>query len=409
MKRAYENLLRSYLDRFPCVALIGVRQCGKTTMLETLPAQWKRYDLERRADYQVVSRDPDTFFRLNPRHIAIDEAQILPPIYSALRVAIDERRSERGRFVITGSSSPDLLRSVSESLAGRVAVIEMAPFSWEEVTKTLRQDTFLRRLQDRKAKPQDLVFRLKPRGDLVFAHNYWFRGGYPEPWLRKDEGFRRQWVEQYIQSYLYRDVKRLFPGLDELRFRRFLEMLGGLSGRILNYSEMARALSISQPTARDYFDIAAGTFLWRAIPAWTKDTLKRTVKHPRGYLRDTGLLHALQRVPDADALLSHPQMGASWEGMVIEEILRQLNAQGVTCQHSHYRTGGGAEVDLVLEGDFGLVAFEIKHTSTVPARELQSLRDFVTDHGARLGVVINNDLMPRQYEERLIGLPFTHL
>jgi len=129
MKRADEKLLRSHLEGFPCVALIGVRQCGKTTMLGTLPAGWSRYDLERRADYQVVSRDPDTFFRLNPRHIAIDEAQLLPGIYSALRVAIDERRSERGRFVITGSSSPDLLRPVSESLAGRVAVIEMAPWA----------------------------------------------------------------------------------------------------------------------------------------------------------------------------------------------------------------------------------------------------------------------------------------
>ncbi len=409
MKRSYQSLLRSYLDGFPCVALIGVRQCGKTTMLQTLPVEWKRYDLERRADYQVVSRDPDTFFRLNPRSVAIDEAQILPGVYSALRAAIDERRSERGRFVIIGSSSPDLLRSLSESLAGRVAVIEMAPFSWEEVTGTLRRDSFLRRLQDRRAEPQDLISRLKPRGDLALAHDYWFRGGYPEPWLRKDEGFRRQWIEQYIQSYLYRDVKRLFPGLDELRFRRFLEMLGGLSGRILNYSEIARAMGISQPTARDYFDIAHGTFLWRAVPAWTRDSVKRTVKHPRGYLRDTGLLHALMRIPDGDALLSHPQMGASWEGMVIEEILRQLNSLGVACQYSHYRTGGGAEVDLVLEGDFGLVACEIKHTSTVPARELRSLRDFVADQGARLGVVVNADVMPRLYDDRIVGLPFTHL
>ena len=186
-------------------------------------------------------------------------------------------------------------------------------------------------------------------------------------------------------------------------------MLGGLSGRILNHSEMARALSVSQPTARDYFDIAHGTFLWRAIPAWSRDSVKRTVKHPRGYLRDTGLLHALLRIPDLDALLSHPQMGASWEGMVVEEILRQLNARGVAYECSHYRTGGGAEVDLVLEGSFGLVAFEIKHTSTSSMRELRALRDFVTIHGARLGVVINNDVTPRLYEERLIGLPFTFL
>jgi len=409
MKRAYENLLLSYLREFPCVALIGVRQCGKTTLLETLPANWKRYDLERRADYQIVSGDPDAFFRLNPRRVAIDEAQILPDIFPALRVAIDGQRQERGRFVITGSSSPALLRSVSESLSGRIAVIEMAPFSWEEATATTGQDTFIGRLQDRKAQAGTLVAGLKPRGDLALVHDYWFRGGYPEPWLRAGETFRTHWIEQYLQSYLNRDVRRLFPALDDLRFRRFLEMLGGLSGRVLNFSEVARALGVSQPTARDYFDIADGTFLWRTIPAWAKDTIKRTVKHPRGYMRDSGLLHALLRIPDQDALLSHPQMGGSWEGMVVEEILRQLNSHGVPHEFSYYRTGGGAEVDLVLEGNFGLVAFEIKHATTVPARELKSMRDFVAGHGARLGVIINNDIAPRLLDDRMIGLPFAFL
>ena len=409
MKRTSETLLGAYLKTFPCVALLGVRQCGKTTLLETLPASWRRFDLERRADYAVISRDPDAFFRLNERQVAIDEAQVLPEIFPALRVAIDARRSEKGRFVITGSSSPALLRSISESLAGRVGIIEMAPFSWDEVTSTTTRDSFLRRLQDRKARPADLIDGLKPRGDLAKAHDFWFRGGYPEPWLNPEAPFREHWVEQYIQTYLFRDVKRLFPGLDDLRFRRFLEMLGGLSGRVLNYAEVARALGVSQPTVRDWFDIAHGTFIWRAIPAYSKNVVKRVVKHPRGYLRDSGLLHTLLRIPDAEALLSHPQMGASWEGMVAEEILRQLGAQGAAHEYSYYRTGAGAEVDLVVEGNFGRVAVEIKHASSVAGRYLRGLRDFFIQNKARLGVVINNDIVPRQYEEGLIGLPFTHL
>jgi hypothetical protein len=409
MKRAYAGLLRAYLKTFPCVALLGVRQCGKTTLLETLPANWKHVDLERRADHAVISRDPDAFFRVNPKQVAIDEAQVLPEIFSALRVAIDARRAEKGRFVITGSSSPALVRSVSESLAGRVGIIEMAPFSWEEVTETTGGDSFLRRLQDRKARPADLVEGLKPRGELARAHEFWFRGGFPEPWLNPGDTFRTRWVEQYIQTYLFRDVKRLFPGLDDVRFGRFLEMLGGLSGRVLNYAEVARALGVSQPTARDYFDIAHGTFIWRAIPAYTRNVVKRVVKHRRGYVRDSGLLHALLRIPDTDALLSHPQVGASWEGMVVEEILRQLSALGVAHEYSYYRTGAGAEVDLVLEGNFGRVAVEIKHTSTVGGRDLRGMRDFVTEHKARLGVVINNDVMTRRYEEDVIGLPFTCL
>jgi len=409
MKRSYEKLLRSYLGIFPCVALIGVRQCGKTTLLDVLPAEWKRYDLERRADLQLVSRDPDMFFRLNPRQVAIDEVQVLPDLFPALRVAIDEHRGERGRFVITGSSSPALLRSVSESLAGRIGVMEMGPFSWEEISETVARDSFFHRLQERKCGPQDLIEGLAPRGDLALAHEFWFRGGYPEPWLNPGDAFRSHWTEQYVQSYLFRDVKRLFPGLDELRYRRFLELLGGLSGRIINFAEVARALGVSQPTARDYFEIAHGTFIWRTVPAYTRDTLKRVVKHPRGYVRDTGLLHTLLRIPDAEALLTHPQMGASWEGMVVEEVLHRMNALGVGYQYAYYRTGGGAEVDLVVEGSFGLMAIEIKHTSMAGGRDLRSLRDFIVGYNARLGVVINNDVVPRLYEDRIIGIPFTHL
>ncbi|MCC6472415.1 MAG: ATP-binding protein [Burkholderiales bacterium] len=409
MKRAYESLLRALLKTFPCVALLGVRQCGKTTLLGTLPEGWKHFDLERRADHALISRDPDTFFRVHPRRVSIDEAQVLPEIFAALRVAIDANRAEKGRFVITGSSSPALLRSVSDSLAGRVGIIEMAPFSWSEVTRTSGRDSFLRRLQQSKAAPRALVDGLKPRGDLAQAHRFWFRGGFPEPWLSQGGTHRARWVEQYIQTYLFRDVRRLFPGLDDVRFRRFLGMLGGLSGRIINYAEVARALGVSQPTARDYFAIAHGTFVWRAMPAYARNAVKRIVKHPRGYLRDSGLLHALLHVPDIGALQSHPQMGASWEGMVIEEILRQLNALGAAHEYAYYRTGAGAEVDLVMEGSFGLVALEIKHTSAVGGRELRGLRDFMIEHKARLGVVLNNDLAPRLYEDDLIGLPFTHL
>jgi len=159
----------------------------------------------------------------------------------------------------------------------------------------------------------------------------------------------------------------------------------------------------------DRCEIAHGTFIWRMIPAYTRDTLKRVVKHPRGYLRDSGLLHALLRIPDGDALLSHPQMGPSWEGMVTEEMIRQLNALGIANQYANCRTGGGAEVDLVLEGSFGRVAVEIKHTSAMSGRDLRGLRDYVAAYKARLGVVVNNDVVPRLYEDRIVGVPFTHL
>jgi uncharacterized protein len=409
MKRAVDSLLTEYLTTFPCVAVLGPRQCGKTTLLGTLPREWTLFDLERRADHTVIVRDPDTFLRLNPRHVAVDEAQLLPALFSALRVAIDEHRREKGRFVITGSSSPELLTSIAESLAGRVGIIELSPFSWSEVTATTERDSFLARLTDRHAQPAELIDGLEARGSLAALHDYGVRGGYPEPWLEGNDRFRATWTEQYIQSYLYRDVKRLFPGLDDIRFRRFLELLGGLSGRVLNYAETARALQISQPTARDYFDIAHGTFFWRRVPAFSGSAIKRLVKHPRGYVRDSGLLHALLRIPDASALLSHPQMGASWEGLAIEQVLRQLAALGVPVDYSYYRTGAGAEVDLVVQGAFGTVAVEVKHTSDVGSRDLRAMRDFLDEFKARLGVVITTDIRPRLYDDRIVGIPLNWL
>jgi predicted AAA+ superfamily ATPase len=408
MKRLYEALIKECLSNFPCVVILGPRQCGKTTLLKTLGAIWHRFDLERQNDFEVVSRDPDLFLRLNPRHVAIDESQLLPALFPALRVAIDDHRMEPGRFVITGSSSPELLKSVSETLAGRVAVVEMAPFSFAETRQTF-DSVFFDALQSRKIPISELLHTLHPRSTLPEIHQYWMQGGYPEPWLKTSPRFRKTWCENYMQTYLQRDVARLFPGLAHDRFRQFLHMLGNLSGTMINYSDVARTLAISQPTARDYVEIAHGTFVWRRIPAYAGNPLKRTVKHPKGYLRDTGLLHHLLRIPDLDVLLSHPAMGKSWEGMVIEELLRGLNGRGIDFEASHYRTAAGGEVDLILEGDFGVIPIEIKHSQTVRAQELQTLTHFITDFKCPFGIVINNDERPRLYTDRILSIPFACL
>lgn len=170
-------------------------------------------------------------------------------------------------------------------------------------------------------------------------------------------------------------------------------------------ADIARTLSVSQPTARDYVEIAHGTFFWRRLSAYGGNPMKRVVKHPKGFLRDSGLLHHLLHLPDVDALLAHPSMGRSWEGMVIEEILRGLDGRGVAYEASHYRTGAGG----VLEGDFGLLPIEIKYAQTIRLRELQALDNFLTDPGCPYGVVINNDEKPRFYTERILGIPFACL
>ncbi len=397
------TLLLEYLGFFPCVGLIGSRQCGKTTLLGQLGKGWLHFDLERQSDFEAIARDPDLFFRLHPDRVAIDEAQAFPPLFQALRVAIDADRSRTGRFVITGSSSPDLTGRISESLAGRIGLIEMSPFSLAEAIREPLSPFFSGLTQG--WKPERFVKELTPRAGIRKLHEYWFWGGYPQPWVEAGDRFRQVWMEQYVQTYLHRDIGTLFPGLNRNRFRRFIQLLAGLSGTILNYSDVARALNVSQPTAREYFEIAHGSFLWRTLPAFTHNVLKRVVKSPRGYLRDSGLLHHLLRIGELDDLRGHPQMGRSWEGTIVEQILRGLAASGIACDPFHYRTHGGAEVDLVLEGTFGVVPIEIKYPQTVRARELRPINDFVDEHACRLGFVINNDERPRLYGPRLVGIP----
>lgn len=408
MKRSYSNLLEEQLSMFPCVAVIGPRQCGKTTLVKGLSGNWRYFDMERGSDLVVASEDPDLFLRLNSDKVVIDEAQMLPSLFPALRVAIDENRNRKGRFVITGSSSPDLLRSVSESLAGRMAIIEMSPLLWSETAPSVPMSV-VERLAEGVTDANELIEGLQPRGTLADVHNYWFRGGYPEPWLNEEPLFRERWSDQYIQSYLQRDLARLFPGLDPQRYRLFIRILAGISGDVINYAQVARALNISSPTARDYFEIAHGSFLWRQIPAFHHNSVKRLVKHPKGYLRDSGLSHQLLHIRNLDALLAHPRSGSSWEGMVIEEILRQFSVLGVSVEPSFYRTGGGAEVDLVCEGLFGIIPIEIKHGQRVDPRDLRGIKGFMEEQKSPLGLVIQNDTAPRLYTERLVGIPFSHL
>ena len=402
--RKCKELVEEYLTYFPCVALIGGRQCGKTTLLHDISGNWNYYDLEKGSDYNLINSDPDLFFRLNPSNIAIDEAQLLPSIFSALRVVIDADRAESGRFIITGSSSPELLSSISESLAGRIGIIELSPLTLEELS--LNENTFYTQFQ----LPNDyksIINGLKENATLKELHNYWFRGGFPEPLLKNTERFYQLWMEQYIQTYVNRDIARLFPNLNIPRFRQFTEMLAGLSGHVINYSEVARTLGLSQPTIRDYFSIAHGTFLWRHIYTYEKNVKKRIVKHPKGYIRDSGILHHLLRLRDLRQLQSHPSMGFSWESMVSEEILRGLQNRGIEHDYYYYRTVSSAEIDLVLEGSFGLIPFEIKYHQNISLNKIRAIRDFVKEHDLTYGIVIDNGEKIRWLTDKIVAIPFS--
>jgi len=403
MERAYSDLLDELLGLFPCVAIVGVRQCGKTTLLQKLPEPWRIFDLERIGDYQLISRDPDLFFRLHSDAVALDEAQLLPSIFPALRVAIDAERNRCGRFIITGSSSPDLISAISESLAGRVAIIEMGPLSSSESFAEPVSD-FYHMIQNQDE--IDALLDLPNRIALDDLHQYWFRGGYPEPWIKHSPRFTKLWMQNYIQTYVNRDVIALFPSLDRQKYQLFVHMLASLSGQMINYAHVARALGVSQPTAKSYFQIAHGTFIWRQIPAFSRQAEKRISKQPKGYVRDAGLLHYMLHLNTLDDLLQHPGMMFSWESMVIETIMRNFNTLGVDCTCSHYRTSGGAEVDLILESEFGLLPIEIKYGQHIQGRQLRSLRDFVREQDCRFGIVVCNIEQVTQLDDQIVAIPF---
>ena len=406
MKRNALDYINELLTYFPCVAITGVRQCGKTTLINQLPKTWKIFDLEKGSDFDIISRDTDLFFRLNPEFIALDEAQLHPEVFPALRVAIDANRAKKGRFIITGSSSVDLLHSISESLAGRVAIVELSPLSVCEAFEQPQAQVY-NLISNQKLYDEFQSLPL-PTISLKQLHEYWLRGGYPELWTNKSKRFHKLWMQNYMQTYLSRDIMQLFPSLNKQKYRLFINMLGHLSGSIINYSQVARALGVSQPTVRDYFNIIDGTFIWRNIPAYEKNAKKRIIKHPKGYLRDSGILNHLLHLISIDDVLAHPSMGHSWEAMVIENIIRNLKSNGVDFDYYYYRTGTGSEVDLILEGEFGLLPIEIKHSGNVKLRELRGIQNFIKDYKCDYGIVISNIDKPLQINEKLINMPFSY-
>jgi len=195
--------------------------------------------------------------------------------------------------------------------------------------------------------------------------------------------------------------------MNSARFMQFTEMLAGLSGQVINYSEVARALGVSQPVIRDYFNIVHGTFLWRQILPYEKNVKKRIVKHPKGHLRDSGILHHLLRLRDLRQLQSHPSMGFSWEAMTIEELLRGLCSAGISHDYYYYRTASGAEIDLILEGKFGLIPIEIKYNKSVALSKIRGIKDFVKEHALPFGIVIDNGESVRWITEEIVAIPFS--
>ena len=404
--RFLEKKVDQLLELFPIVAVIGARQCGKSTLVKKIRPDWKYYDLEQPDDYQLITSDPLAFFTMNEGHIIIDEAQQYPELFKILRGVIDSKRKQKGRFLITGSSSPEIVKGLTESLAGRIATVEMWPFKSAEFYEKNNSELYTI-LCDSTINLKKLL-QLESLSSLEQTLNVWYKGGFPEPLIESEKHpeYYSIWMENYIQNYVTRDIRGFFPKLNIHKFRRFLTLLAHYSGHQLNMSDIARSIEVSVSTIKDYLDIIHHTFIWRNLDPYGKNPLKKIQKAKKGFFRDQGLLHYFLKIRSLDDLLIHPVAGCSFESFVSEEIIRGFQSTLETqLDFFYYRTIDKSEVDLIIEGAFGIIPIEIKLGSSIKRQSLRGLTNLIQDMDLNYGLVINRSKRVEQLTDKIIQIP----
>jgi hypothetical protein len=331
-RRIHLSNIRALLRQFPVVALIGARQVGKTTLAKQLAtAKLPRenyFDLENPSDLARL-RDPLLALEHLNGIVVIDEIQRSPQLFPSLRVLAD-RKPVRARFLILGSASPMLLQQSAETLAGRIAFYEIGGFNLDEVGASS-------------------------------LNKAWLRGGFPRSYLARSERESFGWRESFVQTFLERDLPQLGVGIRAAALRRFWTMLAHYHGQVWNSSEFARSFGVADTTVRKYLDVLSEALVVRQLAPWFENISKRQVKAPKVYVRDSGLLHALLGIDSFSALNHHPKVGASWEGFLVEELIRRLRAE----RHEvfFWGTHAGAELDLLFVRGGVRLGFEIKRSS----------------------------------------------
>jgi predicted AAA+ superfamily ATPase len=329
IRRKAESIVKQYLEIFPVVVILGARQCGKSTLVKKMAQEMKSFlylDLQNINDLNKLS-EPSLFFEANKEAtICLDEIQLLPELFSVLRSEIDRNRFN-GRFILLGSASRDLIQKTSESLAGRVGLIELAPFSLSELNN-----------------------------DYYQMNTHWFRGGFPESYLAASDTNAMIWLENFIRTFVERDIPQLGFQISALQLRRFFMLCAHNQGQLLNASRFGEALNLTHPTTKRYADLLEQTFLLRTLKPFERNIKKRLVKSPKLYIRDTGILHRLLQISDFNGLLGNHFFGSSWEGFVIENIISEFPE----FSYYFYRTSSGNEVDLVIETPSKLFVVECK-------------------------------------------------
>lgn len=331
--RQLESVVLQHLGVFPAVAVLGPRQSGKSTLVKMLTKNISPFVYLDLQDYEDLNKlsEPNLFFEANSEAvICLDEIQSAPHLFTVLRSAIDKLR-RNGRFILLGSASQALIQKSSESLAGRIGLTELSPFLINEVNS-------------------------EPGFSLQL---YWFRGGFPESYLALSDSDSMLWLENFIRTYIERDIPQLGFQIPALLLRRMLLMCAHNQGQLLNASKLGESLGLTHPTVRKYIDLLEHTYILRTLPPYEANIKKRLVKSPKVYIRDSGILNRLLLIPDFNSLMGNPVFGSSWEGLVIENFIENMPSWNPY----FYRTAKGSEIDLILVRGNQLIAVECKASS----------------------------------------------
>lgn len=356
INRFYRPFLNALLRQFPVVCILGPRQCGKTTFVEQVCPSWKYLDLEQPSQKTPVEADPESFLGKFSDQVIFDEAQQLPSLFPVLRGVVDRERKKKGRFILLGSASPHLIRSISETLAGRIGFLDMNPFHLLEV------------------------------GD---ENRLWTRGGFPDAYLAETAKEHLLWCEGYTRTFLERDLKMYGIDVNPSTMRRLWTMLAHVHGGLFNASDLGNALGINYHTVQRYVEILEETFLVRKLKPYFTNIGKRLVKTPKIYLRDTGLLHYFLNIADdEESLLNHPRCGASWEGYALEQIIQWVALHHPSAEFYFWRTATGQEAALLVKRGDHIVPIEIRRHRTPTWQNVPGLVHCMKDLKLKRGYVV---------------------
>ncbi|MCD4654583.1 ATP-binding protein [bacterium] len=359
IRRHAEIIIQNLADQFPAVLILGPRQCGKTTLAKHF-IRAEYFDLERPSDLQIFINDIELALNRFEPPLIIDEAQILPDLFPVLRSIIDLNRQQNGQYYLLGSVNPVLIKQISESLAGRVGIVELTPFLYTEITSL---------------------------GIDLLTH--WLKGGFPDALRAKTESKWQRWHENYLRTFVERDIPRYGKKISSIQIRRLVAMLAHQHSGLFNASELGRSLGVSYHTVNAYLDLIEGHFLIRRLPPYFPNIKKRIVKSPKVYIRDTGILHYLLGISGERSLLESPKRGNSWEGFMIEQIISREMLQRIGSQFYHYRTHAGAEIDLIIDRNNEKIGYEFKCSTSVSKRNWANLKAGIDDKIIHKGFVVN--------------------